>query len=315
MCERHWQSKHSPALAAVVMAVAEAVVAISTVRVTSRFAVQFHFIDSVPMSESESGSYERQQAQRVSCTELQASSVVEQLGDKQQSPRKQLLATGRWAGKVLIAGTLTEVEEVADDYMRGRVTDTDGGINVYAGQYQDDSMQFLRQVETPTYVMVVGKADTYERDDGSVLVSLTAQTITEIDEAARDRWAYDCAQATQQRLAEFDPEADPVPKQVNAERAADEYAVERIHDEIRESVVNILDEVFSLDDNAETGADSSEPADEQGLASEYNIDEMGYNELKAIVASKTDYAASGNINELREKARGTYSPDEQEASA
>jgi RPA family protein len=65
----------------------------------------------------------------------------------------------------------------------------------------------LRELEPPAYVAVVGKPRTYETEEGEVNVSIRPESITEVDEATRDRWVTETAQRTIDRISNFE-EAD-----------------------------------------------------------------------------------------------------------
>ena len=72
-------------------------------------------------------------------------------------------------------------------YWQRRVVDPTGSFYVYAGQYQPDAAQALRDIETPAYVAAVGKSRTYESDDGNTNVSVRPESINQVDEPERNR--------------------------------------------------------------------------------------------------------------------------------
>jgi len=162
----------------------------------------------------------REVARRAFASEFNDAEFTFKESDDERAPLYALLPTGESANRVFVVGTLTETEDIGDDseYWRGRVVDPTGTFFVYAGQYQPDAASALRDAETPQYVAVVGKPRTFETDDGSVNVSLRPESITEVDEATRDRWVVETAERTMARLDAFDEEANEY-----AERARAEY--------------------------------------------------------------------------------------------
>jgi RPA family protein len=136
------------------------------------------------------------------------------IGDDDRAPNFALLPSGDIANRVFIVGTLTEVEDVSDDpddeYLRGRVVGQSGTTFVYAGQYAPDAAAFLRQVqgETPTFVAVTGKVQTYETDEGDTNVSVKPEVITEVDRSTREQWVSQTAAQTLDRIKTFEPEDD-----------------------------------------------------------------------------------------------------------
>jgi hypothetical protein len=92
-----------------------------------------------------------------------------------------LLPTGDRVNRLFFAGTLTETNDVGSDseYWQGRVVDPTGTFYIYAGQYQPEAASMLHQIETPTYVTVVGKPRSYETDDGETNVAVRPESITQ----------------------------------------------------------------------------------------------------------------------------------------
>lgn len=147
--------------------------------------------------------YQREPAVRVLASSFNQATYTFKEGDDERSPKFAVLPTGVVANRVLFMGTLTEVEDVGNDqtYLRARVTDPTGVVNVFAGQYQPEAMATLESLEAPTFVAVIGKVNTYETDDGSTFVSIRPEKVTTISQAVRDRWQ---AQATARTLRRID---------------------------------------------------------------------------------------------------------------
>ncbi|MFB6127197.1 MAG: RPA family protein [Halolamina sp.] len=144
----------------------------------------------------------REVARRAFAREFNDAGYTFKESDDERAPVYLLLPTGERANRVMVVGTLTETEDVGDDseYWRGRIVDPTGTFFVYAGQYQPEAANTLRELSAPSYVAVVGKPRTYETDDGSVNVSLRPESITEVDAATRDRWVVETARRTLDRI-------------------------------------------------------------------------------------------------------------------
>ncbi|WP_277542342.1 RPA family protein [Haloarcula laminariae] len=196
----------------------------------------------------------REVARRVFAREFNDASYTFKESDDDRAPVYVLLPTGQRANRVFLVGTLTETEDVGEDseYWQGRVVDPNGDtFFMYAGQYQPDAASMLRELEPPAYVAVVGKPRTYETDEGDVNVSVRPESISEVDEATRDRWVVEAAERTLERIRRF-TDADSEGPDV------DEYirmAHEEYGDDVepyRQSVVGALE---SMEDAAEASAD------------------------------------------------------------
>jgi RPA family protein len=148
----------------------------------------------------------RELAQRVFASEFNDSSYTFKESEDERAPLYALLPTGARANRVFIVGTLTEKSDVGEDseYWQGRIVDPTGTFFVYAGQYQPEAANFLREVEPPAYVAIVGKPRTYETDEGDVNVSVRPESITEVDVGTRDRWVVETAERTIERIETFE---------------------------------------------------------------------------------------------------------------
>ena len=183
----------------------------------------------------------REVAQRVFAREFNDSGYTFKESDDERAPVYLLLPTGERANRIFVVGTLTETEDVGEDseYWRGRVVDPTGTFFVYAGQYQPEAANVLREIETPKYVAVVGKPRTYETDEGDTNVAVRPESITVVDAATRDRWVTETAGRTVERIeaAAEDPEG------INeyARMATEQYDLPP--ENYREAVVAALEEL------------------------------------------------------------------------
>jgi len=112
-----------------------------------------------------------------------------------------------------LVGTLIEKDDIGGDteYWRGRVVDPTGSILIYAGQYQPEAAQILAGLETPCFVSVVGKPNLYQTDDGNIIISLRAESISPANESTRNRWILDTARRTLERLSDLSQVRVPPP--------------------------------------------------------------------------------------------------------
>jgi RPA family protein len=148
--------------------------------------------------------FSREVSRRIFAEELRNSNLSFRDGEEQHQyvPSYLLTPTGAKCNRVFLVGTLTERDDIGGDteYWRGRIVDPTGSILVYAGQYQPEAAQKLASIEPPAYVAVVGKPNLYQTEDGNVIISLRAEAIQKVDEATRDRWIFDTAKRTLDRL-------------------------------------------------------------------------------------------------------------------
>jgi RPA family protein len=168
----------------------------------------------------------REVARRVFAQEFNDASYTFKESDDERAPVYVLLPTGERANRVFLVGTLTETEDVGEDseYWQGRVVDPNGDtFFMYAGQYQPDAASMLRELEPPTYVSVVGKPRTYETDDGEVNVSVRPESISEVDEATRDRWVVETAERTLDRIQAFDDAEEGAEMNEYVQMATEQY--------------------------------------------------------------------------------------------
>lgn len=184
------------------------------------------------------GGQRRQIARRVFAREFNDATYTFKESNEERAPVYALLPSGERANRVFVAGTLTETQDVGSDseYWQGRVVDPSGTFFVYAGQYQPEAANVLREAEPPVYVSIVGKPRTYETDDGDVNVSLRPESISIVDDGTRDRWVVETALRTVERAA--DPGTDPT----EYDRMATEQ-YERSPEQYKQDAIGVLEEI------------------------------------------------------------------------
>ncbi len=130
-------------------------------------------------------------------------STLETGGTEERSPSYVVTPLGAKVNRVYIVGVLTETENIgtpAEPMWRARVTDPTGTYFVSAGQYQPRVATALANLEPPTFVAVVGKANTYRPDEETILVNLRGELIKEVSEEQRDYWILESAKSLKRRL-------------------------------------------------------------------------------------------------------------------
>jgi RPA family protein len=154
------------------------------------------------MSESADDSIgDREVAYRLFAAEFDDADLSYSESDDDRSPNYVITPTGARVNRLFAVGVLTEVEQVSDDVLRGRVVDPTGAFVTYAGQYQPDVQAFLERAETPTFVAMTGKARTFQPDDSDqVFTSVRPESINEVDAETRDRWTVQAAEQTLDRI-------------------------------------------------------------------------------------------------------------------
>lgn len=145
----------------------------------------------------------RETAWRLFSSELNTA-TYEIKGSDEKSPSYIVTHLGAMVNRVLVAGVLTEKENVgsAEEPMwRGRVQDvSSGNFYINVGRYQPEAAVAIANMETPAYVAIIGKVRTYTTNDNRIFVSIRPERIIKIDEETRKLWMLETAQATWQRL-------------------------------------------------------------------------------------------------------------------
>ena len=240
----------------------------------------------------------REVAKRLFAREFNDATYTFKESEDELAPNYTLLPTGDRVNRLFFAGTLTETNDVGTDseYWQGRVVDPTGTFYIYAGQYQPEAASTLRQIETPTYVTVVGKPRSYETDDGETNVAVRPESITQVDEPTRDRWVVEAADRTIERLQAFDVEINDY-----AQMARDEYG-ERLSP-YREAAIEALESLDATDASAAAATNDGE-SDAAGSDSSADDTER--------VEADTEVHASG---ENEESAGSTESVESEESSS
>jgi len=145
----------------------------------------------------------RETAWRIFSSELNTA-TYEIKGDDEKSPSYIVTRLGAMVNRVLIAGVLTEKENVGTDdepMWRGRIQDlASGNFFINVGRYQPEAAAAMADIETPTFVAVVGKVRTYTTDEERIFVSIRPESVVKITEEIRAQWILEAAKSTWDRL-------------------------------------------------------------------------------------------------------------------
>jgi RPA family protein len=144
---------------------------------------------------------QREVAHRLFAAEYDDANHSYSESEEERAPNYVVTPTGARVNRLFVVGVLTEVEQVSDDVLRGRVADPTGAFVLYAGQYQPDEQATLERTDPPAFVAVTGKADTFQPEDGDqVYTSIRPESINTVDAETRDRWTVQTAEQTLARV-------------------------------------------------------------------------------------------------------------------
>ena len=155
-------------------------------------------------ADDDGGPGRREVAHRLFAAEFDDASLSYSESDEERAPNYVVTPTGARVNRLFTVGVLTEVEQVNEDVLRGRVVDPTGAFVTYAGQYQPDEMAFLERTDPPAFVALTGKARTFEPEDTDrVFTSVRPESVNLVDADTRDRNVVAAATATLERVSVF----------------------------------------------------------------------------------------------------------------
>ena len=159
----------------------------------------------------------RETAWRVFSSELNTASY-EIKAEAEKRPSYQLSRLGAMINRVLIAGVLTEKENVGspeEPLWRGRIQDVASGtVYINIGRYQPEAAAAMVDIEPPCLVAVVGKVKSYTTEDQRTYVSVRPERIIPIDENTQREWLLDTARSTWKRLVDMKTAMGTIDKSV-----------------------------------------------------------------------------------------------------
>ena len=159
----------------------------------------------------------RETAWRVFSSELNTASY-EIKAEAEKMPSYQLSRLGAMINRVLIAGVLTEKENVGspeEPLWRGRIQDVASGtVYINIGRYQPEAAAAMVDIEPPCLVAVVGKVKSYTTEDQRTYVSVRPERIIPSDENTQREWLLDTARSTWKRLVDMKTAMGTIDKSV-----------------------------------------------------------------------------------------------------
>ena len=144
----------------------------------------------------------RETAWRVFATELN-SSTLEIKATEEKMPSYIVSPLGAKINRVLIAGVMTEKENVGSEeepMWRGRIQDVSGSFFINVGKFQPEASAAIADLEAPCFVAAVGRVRSYTTDDGRTFITVRPEHIVKIDEKVRNDWILETAKSTWKRL-------------------------------------------------------------------------------------------------------------------
>ncbi len=145
----------------------------------------------------------RETAWRVFASELN-SSTLEIKAQEEKMPSYVVSPLGAKINRVLIAGVMTEKENIGspDDPMwKARIQDVSGNYFISVGRYQPEASAAMADLEIPSFVAAVGRVKAYTPEGGDrTYISVRPEHIIKIDESTRKDWLLETAKSTWFRL-------------------------------------------------------------------------------------------------------------------
>lgn len=129
--------------------------------------------------------------------------TFEKKGDEEKAPSYVITPLGTMVNRVLVAGTLTDLENSGTEeepMWKGKIEDVSGNYFFSAGRFQPEASAALANLEPGVYVAAIAKVRTFTTSDGRTFVSLRPERIMEIDEERRRLWILEAAQSLWDRL-------------------------------------------------------------------------------------------------------------------
>lgn len=151
--------------------------------------------------------FKREVARRVFAKELNnATYTIKMEGEK--NPVYVLTPLGLRCNRVFVIGAMIEKYEVRPEsgIWKIRVADSTGSLVGYVGNFQQEALESLLDIEPPAVVAVTAKVKVFEGSSRK-LVSLRPEMINVADFYARDYWIVETAKSTIRRIKDLETEA------------------------------------------------------------------------------------------------------------
>lgn len=169
----------------------------------------------------------REVAYRVFATEFADSTYAFSREDDERAPKYVVSPTGALMNRVFVVGVLTEVDQVNEETVRGRIADPTGVFVVYASQYQPDARATLQELSAPAFVAVTGKANTFVPDGSDrAFTSIRPEAVATVDAETRDHWTVTTADQTLTRLSDVAAALEGGPGDEGVTMALEQYDID-----------------------------------------------------------------------------------------
>lgn len=160
----------------------------------------------------------RETSWRIFASELNSASY-EIKAEEEMKPSYQVSRLGAMINRVLVAGVLTEKENIGSEeepMWRGRIMDPTGGMfYINVGRYQPEAAATMADIEVPCNVAVIGRVKSYTNEEDRTWISIRPDKIVQIDEVTLNEWLLDTAASTWRRLIDMKKAAYLEDKSVN----------------------------------------------------------------------------------------------------
>lgn len=152
------------------------------------------------LGEGDGSRFVREPAKRLFAYEIERSNLLTREGEGTYARRYLWSPTGAKCNRLFFVGTLTDVSQVRDDLVRARLSDPTGSWSFFSGRFDRETTAALSRMETPSLVALTAKVRAYE-SQGSERVAFRPETVLPATRRIRNRWIWDTARQTEERLA------------------------------------------------------------------------------------------------------------------
>ena len=178
----------------------------------------------------------REAAQRIFAVEFNGSQH-EDRGMEENAPNYVITPLGSRVNRLYFTGVMMNKDNTGTEdspMYRAEIRDPTGIFYLYAGQFQPQAVNALKQLEPPILVGVVGKVRTFVKEDGTFYTSVKPESVFPVDIPQRDRWILSAVKFTREKMDALkkamemeEPDLDELLDQGIVKRAA-EAAVEGV---------------------------------------------------------------------------------------
>ncbi len=131
-------------------------------------------------------------------------SDLEEKGEGEMAPSYVITPLGVKLNRILVVGTLMEVEKREND-VRATLWDGTDTISLYANKYNQNAMDALigLREKAPCYASALARVRMYSPEEGHLIVTVKPESIREATLEERDYWMLSAAEQTLYRIEAF----------------------------------------------------------------------------------------------------------------